>query len=112
KKVHWYRGSYGQGTWLLGKDAALKGQEPEKPKDPALEKDAARVDLQQKIAKFLQNQEIARKAKSKDEKKEDGEAFWKEFSSAGRQQWILAYYAENSGDMDVQPKPLLAACRD
>jgi hypothetical protein len=114
KKAHWYKASYGMGTWLLGKDAALKGMSPDEEKEevPVGEQDKARADLAEKLKRFMQNQDVMRKAQSQDEQKDDTEAFWKEFSAGGRMQWILAYYAENSGEMDVQPKPLMSACRD
>lgn len=115
KKVHWYRASYGNGTWLLGKDGALKGEEPDKDKKDEKEKgekDKARADFEQKLARFLQNQEVARKAQSQDEKKDDREGFWKEFPSAQRAGWILAYYAENAGDMEVGAKPLFSNCKE
>jgi tetratricopeptide (TPR) repeat protein len=111
-KVHWYHASYGYGTFLLGKDAALKGEQPDAPKTALNEKDKARADLEQKIQRFLQNQEIARKAQSKEEQKDDREAVWKEIGAEGRTQWILAYYAENSGDMELMKKPFLDNCRE
>lgn len=111
-RIHWYRASYGYGTWLLGEDAALKGQETEKPKEVLTEKDKERAELEQRIQRFLKNQEMARKGKEASEKKDDAEAAWKELSSAARAGWILAYYAENSGDFEVGPKPLFAACRE
>lgn len=112
-KVHWYHASYGYGTWLLGKEAALKGEEADKPKAaPMNEKDKARADLQQKIENFLKNQEIARKAQSKEEQKDDRETVWKEIGVEGRTQWILAYYVENSGDMELAKKPILDNCHE
>lgn len=111
-KVRWLHASYGYGTYLLGKDAALKGEQDEKPKVAVNEKDKARADLEQKISRFLQNQEIARSAQSKDEQKDDRETTWKDIGAEGRTQWILAYYAENSGDMENSKKPLLDNCRE
>lgn len=112
RKTRWNQGSYGLGTWLLGKDGALKGSSEEKPKEAATEKDKERADLEAKIKRFLENQEMARKAKSSAEQKDDREEFWKEFPSASRAGWILAWYAEHSGDFDVAPKPNLAPCRE
>lgn len=113
KKVRWQRASYGLGTWLLGRDAALKGSEEKKPDaKPVTEKDKERADLEKKLERFLQNQEMARKAKTSNEQKDDREAAWKELSIDNRAGWILAYYCENSGDFEVDPKPTLAACRE
>ncbi len=112
-KVHWFHASYGYGTYLLGKEAALKGEDGEKPKAaPTNEKDKARADLQAKIESYLKNQEIARKAQSKEEQKDDREALWKEMGAESRTQWILAYYVENSGDMELAKKPILDNCRE
>jgi hypothetical protein len=104
--------SYGVGTWLLGEDAALKGKEEEKEKAPTTEKDAERVKLEEKIKRFLANQEQQRKAKNRAEEAEDFEAFWAAFSIGGRSQWIQAYYAEYGGDVEVGAKPFFEFCRD
>lgn len=111
-KAHWYRASYGYGTWMLGQDAALKGQKAEEKPPEQNTKDKARAELEEKIKRYLENQEMARKAKSSAEQSDDLEAVWKELPSASRAQWILAYYAENSGDFEVGPKPIFSACRE
>jgi hypothetical protein len=113
KKLRWYHASYGMGTWLLGKDAALKGEQPDAPKAaPQNDKDKARAELEQKVQRYLQNTAIAKKAQSKDQQKDDREEFWKEFGSDGRTLWILAYYAENGGEMECDKKPELDNCRE
>lgn len=114
KKSRWYSASYGLGTWLLGKDAALKGSQPEsaQPKAPVNEKDKERMDLEKKLQQYLKNQETARKTKSSAEQKDDREVAWKELSAESRSGWILAYYAENSGDFELNPKPVFHACRE
>jgi tetratricopeptide (TPR) repeat protein len=112
-KVRWYHASYGLGTYLLGKEAALKGEQSDAPKQaPTNEKDKARADLADKIARYMQNQEMARKAQSKQEQSDDREAIWKDMGAGGRTQWILAYYAENSGDMENSKKPMLDNCHE
>ena len=113
KKIIWHRASYGLGTWLLGKDEALKGMEEEKEeKKPVSEADKQRADLEKKIKAFLQNQEMARRAQSKEEQGEDRDGFWREYPVMSRAQWILAYFVENSGDFEVAKKPNLANCPD
>lgn len=113
KKVRWTRGSYGNGTWLLGRDAALKGNEaPKTDTKPLTEKDKERADLEQKLDRYLKNQEMARKAKTSAEQSDDRELAWKELSPDARASWMLAYYAENSGDFEVDTKPMFAACRE
>lgn len=112
KKERWQRASYGLGTWLLGKDAALKGEQQTEEKPPATAAEKERADLEKKLQRFLQNQEMARKSKSSADQKDERETAWKELPGVARAGWILAYYAENSGDFEVMPKPLFGACRE
>ncbi len=112
RKVRFLSASYGMGTWLLGEDAALKGQEEEKEEAPESEKDAERAKLEEKIKRFVANQEAQRKQKNRAEEAEDFQAFWAGFSVGGRSQWIRAYYAEFGGDLELRAKPYFAACRD
>ena len=44
------------------------------------------------------------------DEEEDVETFWKMLSSGARSSWIVAYYAENSGDMQVKSPPELRNC--
>jgi tetratricopeptide (TPR) repeat protein len=113
RKILWHTASYGLGTWLLGKDEALKGMEEEKEdKKPVTEADKQRADLEKKIKAFLQNQEMARKAQSQDERGQDRDGFWKGYPAMSRAQWLLAYFVENSGDFEVAKHPRLANCPD
>jgi hypothetical protein len=114
KKERWLRASYGQGTWLLGKQAALKGADGEtKPQDaPVNERDKERMELEQRLSRFLENQQLARSAQGGADDEDERETFWKELPSTARQNWIVAYYAENSGVFEVRPQPLLSPCRE
>jgi hypothetical protein len=119
KKVRYFHASYGLGTWLLGKDGALKGAEDDKDKaknskDKPAETEISkeRADLEKKIKTFLQNQEIARKAQSKDEQKEDREGFWKEYGALSKEQWLFAYFVETSGLFELAKHPNLDNCPD
>jgi len=114
RKERWLRASYGQGTWLLGKERALKGSvEDSAPKKaPVNERDAERMELEQRLARFVANQQLARSAQAAPGEEDQRETFWKDLPSTARQNWILAYYAENGGDFEVNPKPLLSACRE
>ena len=76
------------------------------------EKDAERAKLEEKIKRFLANQEAQRKQKNRAEEAEDYEAFWAGFSVGARSQWIRAYYAEFGGDVELRAKPRFEACRD
>jgi len=112
KKERWQRASYGLGTWLLGKDAAMKGDQSTEVKAPVTAADKERADLEKKLQRFLENQEVARKSKSSADQKDERETAWKELPAISRAGWILAYYAENSGDFEVMSKPLFSNCRE
>jgi len=115
KKVRYFHASYGLGTWLLGKDEALKGLDDEedkkKEKQPETEIDKERAAFQKKVEQFLRNQEMTRRAKSHDEQKEDREGFWLGFGALSKGQWLLAYFVEHSGLFELG-KPNLDNCPD
>jgi hypothetical protein len=89
----------------------LKGEQKEAEKPPVTEKEKERADLEKKLKNFLQNQEMARKSRSTADQKDERETAWKELPGVARAGWIMAYYAENSGDFEVMPKPQFSACR-
>jgi len=107
--------SYGNGTWLLGEEQARA--ELEKEEEGAAEEEGstgdARKKLEEKIARYLKNQDLARKSKSTgaDDDAEDPDAFWGEWNVSGRSQWILAYFAENSGMFKLE-KVRFRNCRE
>ena len=112
------RASYGQGTWLLGDAAALKlyGKEPPKTADaPKTGAEAERAKIEDKIKRYLANQQIVAKKKAeagtKEGEESDQEVYWRTWSSYGRTQWLLAYYAENGGDLKIV-KEELSNCTD
>jgi len=112
-KVVYQLASYGEGTWLLGEDRARKGldeAQDEEGKSPTTQMDAERAKLEEKIKRFIKNQEAARRAKRQQGETEDYELFWKGFDLSGRAQWIRAYYAEFSGDMELAPRPRFQSC--
>lgn len=96
------RATYGIGTWLLGEDKALAGLVDEDESDkPASERESARSTLQRRIRRYLDQQRAAARASGGDTGA-DPDAFWATWSLPGRTQWILAHYAENSGDMRLR----------
>ena len=112
KQGRWKGASYGLGTWLLGEDDALKGIAPEVQEKPKSARDQAREDQAEKIQRWLRNQEMAKRASRSEEDEEAVELTWKLLSSPARRNWIIAYYAENSGDLAVRPKPELRDCTE
>lgn len=92
--------SYGIGTWLLGEDRALatleKEEEEEEPAPGS--QAAARRALEDRIQRYLKNQELVRKARAgSGADEEDPEEMWKRWNHSGRHRWILAYFVEFSG---------------
>jgi tetratricopeptide (TPR) repeat protein len=114
RKVSRYRvASYGLGTWLLGEDSALAGSpQSNQAAESASEVDSERAALEEKIRKFLQSQKTAGRssALAGEGDEDDVESFWKMLSSTSRSSWIVAYYAENSGDMEIKDPPELRNC--
>ncbi|MFT7667366.1 MAG: hypothetical protein ACI8X5_000045 [Planctomycetota bacterium] len=113
KKVRWKPASYGLGTWLLGEEEALKGGiEESEEKKPASERDKARAEQAEKINRWMRNQEMAKRSSKSADDLEEVEKAWVLIGSSARRNWITAYYAENSGDLDVRTKPELRACSE
>jgi hypothetical protein len=94
--------TYGLGTWLLGESARAElDQTKEKKKEEAPAAGStseARKKLEERIKRYLDNQRLTRDAAANRDASDDPQAFWAEWNAAGRSQWILAYYAEKSGD--------------
>jgi tetratricopeptide (TPR) repeat protein len=96
-----HHASYGSGTWLLGDDRARAGLDDEEEEAaPTDEREEARRDLEERIRRFLDRQRTVDRARG-GEAGGDPAAFWKEWGSTGRAQWLLAYWAEFSGDVEV-----------
>ncbi len=96
--------SYGFGTWLLGEDAALKGLVFEGEASAQAAVSAASNESQEfaeKLKRYLASQDLALQAKNGGGDGVDREAFWSSLSPSSKGQWLLAYYAENSGDMEI-----------
>lgn len=105
KDTRVHKASYGEGTWLLGREGADRGlPEAEQPQEQLSEVEQQRKQIEDRLKRFLQNREMAgRKAKVEEGGAEEDERqlFWADTTNAERAQWILAHYAENGGDMAV-----------
>ncbi len=99
-RVH--KASYGEGTWLLGPEAARAGM-PAQAQDTSKmsEKERERAKLEERIRRYVQNQSAVRKAKIEAEGESEQSVFWKQWTALERAQWMLAFYAEKGGDMRV-----------
>jgi len=112
KKSRYDLASYGIGTWLLGEDKALAGTgDGAEPTVPKSGKDQERAKLEEKIKRFLKNQQSARRARRSGEQEDEFQAFWASFTMDARSQWIRAFYVEFGGDFELDDKPRLANCR-
>ena len=112
KPGRWRPASYGLATWLLGEDEALAGGPVQTVAAPKSERDQERAALEERISRFLRNQEMAKAARGSEDDEEDVEAFWARLSYAARKNWIVAYYAEHSGEVELREKPELHNCRE
>jgi len=99
--------SYGLGTWLLH-DSARAELDQTKEKEAEAEKGTAseaRKKLEDRIKRYLDNQKLVRSSSGEVDDSEDPQVFWEQWNWAGRSQWVLAYYAEKSGDFrDLQAR--------
>ena len=96
------KASYGQGTWLLGPDAARAGKQEDKGDEkPLNETERARAKLEQQIARFLSSQTARAAAKAEPGDVDETQEFWSKWTAAERKQWIVARYAEKSGEMKI-----------
>ena len=109
----WHKASYGLGTWLLGESQALAGLVEEQPADDAGQTARTEEEKQfaERVKRYLENQKASRAAKAAAGSEEDRSAFWQTFSLGARELWLLAYYAEHSGDMLLRP-PTGEACSE
>ncbi len=58
----------------------------------------------------MKNQQIAARGKKAQDQEDLAQRFWETFSTNDRSMWLLAYYVENSGDLEVRPRPTLIPC--
>jgi hypothetical protein len=105
--------TYGGGTWLLGESAReeLDQTKDEKKEEPVKgTQSEARKKLEDRIKHYLENQKLTRSSADAAEA-DDPQVFWDGWNWSGRSQWVLAYYAEKSGDMkDLQSR--FSNCRE
>ena len=97
------RASYGPATWLLGDEARAGLAEEEEGSGSARNsaKDAERQALEQKINRYIQNSQRSANASGASGTDDDPEAAWVDMSSSARAQFVRAWYAEHSGDMEL-----------
>lgn len=102
-RVH--KASYGEGSWLLGIEGAERGlAAAEQPEEAMSDVDKQRKQIDERLKRFMKNREMAGvkwKADNSGDQEDERQLFWAGTNASERAQWILASYAENSGDMAV-----------
>jgi hypothetical protein len=105
--------TYGLGTWLLGESARAELDKDKEKKEKEPEKGSqaeARKRLEERIKRYIDNQKLARQSIGSEDKSEDPQLFWEGWEWAGRSQWVLAHFAEKSGEFqDIKAR--LSNCR-
>lgn len=100
--------SYGDGTWLLGAEAAKAGKvEQQEPEDEESQREQERAELLERIERYQRNQQSQTQGRD-DEDGPDPAEFWKTFPLANRSQWIQAYYAEFAKVFELRSVTLMA----
>ncbi len=102
--------TYGIATWLLGADAARAGLPEPKTEGAPSAKDSQRAELEDRIQRYFKNQVQANRSSSGAQDAEDPAEVWATMDANARTQWMLAWYAENSGDMQLD-RVAFAPCR-
>ncbi|MHC4261682.1 MAG: hypothetical protein ACYSWX_04110 [Planctomycetota bacterium] len=99
------RASYGVGTWILGRDNAVAevlAPDEEPDRDELTDaRSAERKELEDRIQRYLKSQQLAASGRSNTQQAEDPSQFWSTWTGLSRTQWVIAYYAENMGDMQL-----------
>lgn len=101
------KASYGTGTWLLGKERATAGLVEESETPELSGRDAERQELEDQIQRYLRNQNVSGRSGGPTEEQDPGE-FWDTLTSGTKRQWILSYYAEFGGDLELKGVSFLA----
>ncbi len=98
-----HRASFGEGTWILGEERARAGMEDPAAKEAEDGKTAAQREMDERMQRYLANLEAQRRTAAGAEN--EGEAtpddWWLQASVTERFQFLLAYYAEYSGDYQM-----------
>ncbi|MBL7008919.1 MAG: hypothetical protein ISR76_07965, partial [Planctomycetes bacterium] len=94
-----HQATFGNGSWILGEEKARAGlTEAEEDEDSG--KTAAQKEIEARTKRYIDNLERTRqRAAGQDEV--SPEDWWRRATASQRFQFLLAYYAEFSGDYEV-----------
>lgn len=99
--------SYSTGSWILGEQEVVKNTAAEQAKGKKAtsqksRKDQLKAELEKRMREWIRKANKARaKGGGAEDELQTEDEWWKEAPSTTRQLWIMAYYAEKSGDMQV-----------
>lgn len=99
KKPKRHQAGFGNGTWILGEARARAGLKNEQ-EDEQDTRSAAERELQDRYKRYLENLERSRRAAGTNTESTP-EDWWSQASASSRFQWLLAFYAEFSGDFEL-----------
>lgn len=94
-----HQAGFGNGTWILGEARARAGVKAEEESEED-GRSAAEKELQDRYKRYLDNLERSRRAAGTDTESTP-EDWWSNATSSSRFQWLLAFYAEYSGDFEL-----------
>jgi hypothetical protein len=93
---------YGDGTWILGEDRARTGlKETTEGEDEQDGKTQQQREMEERMKRYLDNLKNQQSAAQNDDDEVKPEDWWKIAQTTARLQWLLAYYAEFSGDYEL-----------
>ncbi|HHI79079.1 MAG TPA: hypothetical protein ENK02_03795 [Planctomycetes bacterium] len=100
------KASYGTGSFILGKEGVLKdtsvGKRLSKGKGKKAQgSNQAQRELQKRIRQYLRLMRNRQQGGGKAQALQSPEDWWKSTTSVRRQQWLIAYYAEHGGDLEL-----------
>jgi hypothetical protein len=95
------RASYGQGTFVLGREKALAGLVEEKEEAATDARSKEERELAERVRRYLEAIQAGRQGGAAEEDENAPANWWESVTAGTRRQWILAYYAEHGGDMEV-----------
>ena len=100
RKTKRHQAGFGNGTWILGEARARAGMKAEEEAEENDGRTQAEKDLQDRYRRYLENLESSRRAAGTNEE-DSPDDWWKNATASARYMWLLAYYAEFSGDFEL-----------
>lgn len=92
---------FGDGSWVLGEERAKAGLHDAEGEDENDGKSEEQRKMEERMKRYMDNLEAGRRAKANKDEDISPEDWWRRASVTQRFQWLLAYYAEFSGDYEI-----------